>query len=618
MKDFFKAIFSIIAGTGRFITGIRNLIVNIIFFGIIGLLIYGYFYEQEPLQIPENSIVSLTLSGDIVEERRRDPGFDRYLEEYMGFEAQPQTMLLSDILDFIETAAYDDYVSMLVLNTKNLGNVGLDQLQVIGEALVDFQAQGKEVVAVQDMFTQKQYMLATYASTIIINPMGGVALQGFGSYGLYFNELLNKLKVNYNVFRVGEYKSAIEPITRNSMSKEAREQNSRWLANLWGEYKDIVASQRDVSVETLDGYINNFTVHLRQAGGDTAAVALNMKLVDKVLTRNELKRYLNESVGNDADEPLNLIKTSSYFSYIGPTPVYDNDFEDSVAIIVAEGNIVGGKQPAGIIGSESLSVKIRKAKDDDSVKAVVLRINTGGGSAFASEVIRQELLELKKAGKPVVVSMGAMTASGGYWISADADTIIASPSTLTGSIGIFGAIPTFEKSLAEVGVYSDGVGTTPFSSGLDITQQLSRPIREAIQLTVENGYDRFLDIVANGREMDREKVALLAEGRVYSGTDALEIGLVDKLGNLEDAVEDAANLAGLSDYSTRYIERESSFGDLLIDRFTGVMAAILPEGSDSYVTLLALAEKFRERGVQLPFFSDPAHVYAHSMLTIKI
>lgn len=611
MKDLIKAIATIFKYAGRTISVIRNTLFNLVFLFILFVLIAAFFSSETP-QLEDNSLLHLNLTGDIVEEPPTSDALGSALESLAGAEEQQRYVLLQDILDAIETAADDSAITAILLDLKNLGAVGINQMQAIGESLKTFRQQGKKVYAAEYFYTQKQYYLASYADTIVVNPMGGVDLHGFGTYPLYFKEAIDKLKVHYHVFKVGDYKSALEPFTRNSMSEYARSQNAQWLNDLWGNFTSDIAEQRGFSQQIIADYIENIAAKLAATNGDTAQLALDIGLVDKILTHNDLKRFLKKATQNASD---NLVTLNEYLNFVDQSYAFSNNGGNEVGIVVAEGKIVGGNQPAGIIGSESLGKLLRNARENHSVKAVVLRINSGGGSAFASEIIRQEILELKNAGKPVVVSMGAIAASGAYWISANADQIWASPTTLTGSIGIFGAIPTFEDTLAEMGVYSDGVGTTSLSAGLNVTQPLPESLKKSIQLTVNNGYDRFLSIVANGRGIDREQMELIAEGRVFSGLKAKELNLVDELGGLSGAVAAAADLAGLDDYDTVYIQREISFRDRLIQQLTTESVALFPD----FFTSSPLADiyyKTQRQFKNLLIMDDPHGIYADSMLQL--
>ena len=608
MKDLITSIFNIFKYIGRFFTFIRNFLMNmlliIIFIAIIIALI-----PREISLVPRGTVLRLDISGDIVEEKRLLSSLEKLFKEPFSFSLpQPETAL-QDILDVINMSAKDDSISVLLLNLKDMGHAGMNQLENIGQALLRFKESGKTVVAAEDYYTQSQYYLASYANRILLNPMGGVDIHGFGVYRLYFKDALEKLEVNYNVFKVGTYKSAIEPFTRNSMSPADKLQNELWLSALWQLYTDEIAKQRNISVEAIHYYTNNIAEALNSTNGDTAELALKTGLVDQIATRQETTSYLSSLTPFPSEEP-NIISSITYLDGITPSYTEDASHNPNIGLIIAEGTILPGKQPAGMIGGESLAMLIKETRENEQIKALVLRINSGGGSAFASEVIRQELLELKKSGKPIVVSMGTVAASGGYWIAADADEIWAAPSTITGSIGIFGAIPTFEKTLASLGIYSDGIGTTPLSTGLDLTQPLPEQLKAAIQHTIIYNYDQFLQIVANGRNLDKSKVAELAEGRVYDGQTAKTLGLVDNLGSLEDAIEAAGRLAGLKSFSTKYIRPSVSFKEQFLQFLTTTTAFW---GETSFIqnpVMLRIKNMISRQLDKVMFIDDPRGVYA--------
>jgi protease-4 len=602
--------FGILAFVGRMLTAIRNTVINGLLLVIIVIAVVAAFTDREPV-LMDNSILVLSLAGDIVEEKQPVSAIARFLEEMDNEEPQDQEILLQDIVHIIDSAADDKRITAILLDMERMGSAGLDQLQTIGSALKRFRKTGRQVIAAEDMYTQKQYYLASYADIVAINPMGGVDLHGFGAYSLYFREALEKLKINFHVFRVGTYKSAVEPIIRDSMSPEAREQNSLWLTSLWNSYVTDVISEREIGRSNVDAYTGSIDSLLAQTGGDTARLALKMGLVDKIWTRSQVRAHLSSIAGTSSERDYTSISSAEYLAMVGPAGTQGGDSPNKVGILVAQGNILPGKQPTGVIGGDTLAGLIREARKDESVKAVVLRINSGGGSAFASEVIRQELLELKKSGKPLVVSMGTVAASGGYWIAADADEIWASPTTITGSIGIFGAIPTFENSLAAVGIRSDGTGTTPLAAGLDLTQPLSPQLKQSIQLSVDHGYRVFLDIVEKGRKIGRERLDSIAEGRVFDGRTAQKIGLVDRLGDLNQAVAAAARLAKIEgDYDPIYIKRSQSFVEQVLETVAAEQAALKQLSTSSSPLLDGLRHILGVAMKQLPLLSDPRGIYA--------
>ncbi len=616
MKDLVVSILNIFRVLGKFLTGLRTWTLNIAFlmllFVIISLIINQNGTKPEPF-IRNSGILRLTLAGDIVEEKQVSDPFSKALNEQLGLTTLPQQTLLQDVLDVIDASATDDRVVAILLDLSHLGSVGLNQLQLIGHSLTEFKKSNKLVIAAEDFYQQKEYYLASFADEICLNPMGGVDLHGLGTFRLYFKDALERLKVHYNVFKVGSFKSAMEPITRNSMSHEAKTQNMRWLSTLWDTIKNDIIQEREIDPDVIEKYTENIPVELATAGGDAAKLALNAGLVDSIKTREELRNYLIEIGGKDSSGNFKQIRFSNYLKSISRSYINDGLSTSSVGIIVAQGPILNGEQPIGAIGGDSLAKMIRTAREDSTIKALVLRIVSGGGSVFASEIIRQEILEFKKSGKPFVVSMGTMAASGGYWIAADADEIWASPVTLTGSIGIFAAIPTFEESLASVGIHNDGVGTTSIASAYDLTRPISPLLKESITISLEHGYDQFLDIVSAGRAIDRTKVGEVAEGRVFAGKTALELGLVDKLGTMSDAIASAAKLADLQDYEAHYISRPLSVKDELLQLLSGTVSTWIAE-APLPPSVLSVATRLLFPVDTMLIFDDPKGLYAHCLL----
>lgn len=608
MKDLIFSVFNIFKYIGKFFAIIRNFFLNLLIVAITVVIIIALLPKKDT-QLPAATLLRLDISGDIVEEKKLISSYEKVLEEFLDIEASEPETALQDILDCIQAAAADERIVGISLNLKNMGHGGINQLQSIGEALKRFKETGKPIVAAEDYYTQSQYFLACFANRIILHPMGGIDIHGFGVYRLYFKEAVEKLKVNYNVFKVGSYKSALEPFTRNSMSPADRQQSELWLAALWQLFTEDIIKERNISPEALRFYTDSAAEALRTVEGDTAQLAIETGLVDQIATRQETTAYLTSLAPGFSQKP-NFFSSKDYLKTISPSYISETFSDSKVGLIIAEGNILPGKQPPGMIGGDSLANLIRKAREDSQVKALVLRINSGGGSAFASEIIRQEILELKKTGKPIVVSMGAVAASGGYWIAADADQIWASPSTITGSIGVFGAIPTFEKSLASLGIYSDGVGTTPLASGLNLTQPLPEQLKSIIQQSVDHNYDQFLQIVAQGRNIEKSKVATLAEGRVYDGRSAKTLGLVDELGSLENAITAAASLAGLTQFDTEYIRPPASTRDHFLRLLNSALSTLVQEVPLQIDFIQKLKLAMLKNIDEIHQLNDPRGIYA--------
>lgn len=587
---------------------ITNLIIAITI-----LLVLALFFQPQ-VKVPAGSALILAPTGDIVEKSTAISPISHIVNGFAGIPV-PRETLLQDILDVITTASRDDRIKLIVLSLSEMESVSLNQLDAIGRALALFQQTGKKVVAVDDQYSQSQYYLASFADEIYINPMGNVGLRGFAAIRLYLKDMIDKLAINFHIFRVGSYKSAIEPFVRNDMSEEAKMANRLWLTNLWEHYCRQVARNRSLKPQFLNTFINEMPRFLRQAGGSMSSMALAANLVDDIKTRDEIDRYLSSIVGRSADgTTFKNIHFSDYLKTITPSYTEGTQGGNHIGLIVAQGNIIYGRKVPGQISSEDLCSLIRTARNDGTVKALVLRIDSGGGSALASEQIRQELLLLRKAGKPLVISMGSMAASGAYWIAAAADRIIASPVTLTGSIGIFGIIPTFEETITKIGVHSDGITTTRMADAGDPTTSLPPELEETIQLSIEEGYDRFLTIVSEGREITKERVEKLAQGRIWDGGTAQELGLVDQLGHLEDAVAAAVELAKLRDYSTLYIREKEPAGSEIL-RQLGLEARYILERYQLIRTPVIpfLASIGRHFDLTL-FENDPAGIYLHSLL----
>lgn len=598
----------------RILNTTRLIILNLIFFGLVILFFAALSADKKDIKVPKNAALVLNLKGQIVEQKQEVNPADAFLAEAMGQEEDNPEVLLADVLLAIEKAKTDPNISILLLKLGMLQNSGLSKLQDIGKAIEDFKTSGKQVIAIGDSYSQAQYYIASYANDIWLNPKGWLLFEGFSSYPLYFKSALEKLSINQHIFRVGSYKSAVEPFIRDNMSPEAKEANKLWLNDLWTQYKTEVAEQRGIEISNFDDQAETLIAKLEAAKGNMAEYALQNDWVDELKTREQMRVALIDIVGKNKHNSFKAISFKNYLTTIKSPVIIDNPNTDKVAIIVAKGNILNGKQKAGTIGGTSTAKLLRKAREDDSIKAIVLRVDSPGGSAYASEIIRQEVEQLKASGKPVVASMGTYAASGGYWISASADKIIAAPSTITGSIGIFGLMMTFEDSLAKLGVYTDGVSTTDIG-GFGVTRPLEDNIAKLIQLNIDRGYQDFIQLVADARNMTLEEVDKIAQGRVWSGVKAKEIGLVDELGDLNDAVSAAATIAGLENYETKLIEKELSPMDKLLRDILGQTSKVLFK-SEPNINMVqagsidALFNKLKNQVSEIKDFNDPQGAYA--------
>ncbi|MCS6098867.1 signal peptide peptidase SppA [Shewanella baltica] len=589
------------------LNGTRKLILNLIFFGILAAIIIS-IGSSEDIQVEDNSALVLNLAGSIVDQKQQVDPLEAAFKQGQNANADGE-ILLADVLYVIDNAAQDQRISTLVLDLADLKRAGISKLQSIGDALNRFKESGKKVVAIGNYYEQNQYFLASFADTIYLNPQGGVSLDGLSMYNQYFKSALDKLKVKAHIFRVGTFKSAVEPYMRDDMSDAAREASSALLADVWQSYTQTVAGNRNIEPNSLVPDATTYLAELDKANGDSAAMAINMKWVDSLATTEDFRQTMLETVGKaSSGDSFKQVSFYDYLTLVTPLPSFVE--QDSVGIIVASGTILNGTQPAGQIGGESTAELLRKARFDKHVKALVLRVDSPGGSAFASEQIRQELLALKAAGKPVVVSMGSLAASGGYWISASADYIFATPTTLTGSIGIFGMITTFEDSLASIGVHTDGVSTSEWA-GLSVTRTLSPQVEAIIQRHIERGYLDFISLVAKERKMTIEQVDMIAQGRVWSGKKALELGLVDELGDLDEAIAKAAKLADMTLFDTRVIEQELTPEQRFMQQMFASVSSYLPASLSQSSMLERMLAQWTSSLKTLTSFDDPNNVYIY-------
>ena len=595
------------------VTVVRRFVGNLLFLLLVIFFISILFFDSEE-DVPDGAALILTPEGNIVEQKT-----ETIMSSFILGEAAQKETLLKDIIDVIDFAKDDDRIQMMVLDLRKMARAGISKLQDIGAALERFKSEGKQIIAFGDSFNQQQYLLAAHADRLYLSPMGTILLQGFGLYRMYYKTALEKLKIQFHAFRVGTYKSALEPFLRDSMSDYAKEANLAWLDVLWGDYKRVVSQQRGLDSQQMDDYVNNFPTYLAKADGDTAVAALHFGLVDELITRDQLRQELIEIVGRDKDGlTFKQIVFDEYLNRIKPTLMTDHLTKDKVGIIVASGIILDGEQPTGRVGGDTIAGLLIRARNNDQVKAVVMRVDSGGGSVTASEVISREIELTRDSGKPVFVSMGSVAASGGYWIAAQADQIWATPTTITGSIGIFGAFPTFEKSLKSLGITSDGVGTTKLSDAFDPSRPLNDVIAQSMNQMIERGYQRFIQRVAQGRNMEPEAVEKIAQGRVWAGTTAKDLGLVDQIGNLQDTIRAAAEQAHLKDYEITYITQPLTTREQLIKSFNRLIMAILNflQTSGHPVQTIYDTVIDREAG-HLLLAEDPAGLYAYCLNCIE-
>ena len=575
---------------------------NIIFlFAIlIGMVSFIGSIFSNNFEDPTDKALVINPMGPIVEQVA---GSNDPFDNLSG--AMPKELYVGDLLEVLEAAASDERVQNVLLRLDNISGTGQTVLYDVGVALQKIKDSGKNIVAIGDYYTRDGYYLASFANEIIMNPDGGIDFNGFGRSKLYYKSFLDKLKVDINIFKVGTFKSAVEPYLGNEMSEEAKEANLAYLNVLWDSWKEVVGSNRKITTEEIQFFVDNADKIFTETDNSMAEVFQNYGLVDMLLPRTKIRELLKEKYGLSKDKgSFAKISGFEYFQLLQSEKDIEI-FEDKIAVIVARGTIVNGVQPPGTIGGDSTSRLIREAHENENVKAIVLRVDSGGGGVFASEQIRQELLAAKEKGIKYIASMGNVAASGGYWISANADEIWASHNTITGSIGIFGIVPTFDRALNEIGINNDGVKTSKLDLSGDPTRPLSEGFSKIIQSSIEHGYKRFISLVGESRNMSLEDVDSIAQGRVWAGSKALELGLIDNIGNLESAIERVAELANINEYNTYYPTQQVNWREQLFNRFSGYVSWILPDFIKNNLILNQTVNAFKD----IDKLNDPKGLY---------
>jgi protease-4 len=600
------------------VDGIRK-ILHLFLLLVVFLLFFGLSAEV-PSVFPSGSALYIQPYGVLVEQLEGDP-YDRAIAELLG-DGLPQTRM-SDIVDALAYARDDDRIALVYLDLNSLGGGGLSKLQTVAAAIDDFQTSGKKVIARADYMGQQAYYLAAHADEIYLHPDGAVMLRGYGRFRTYYKDAIDLLRIDWNVFRVGTHKSFAEPYTRTDMSDEDRESSERLVGQLWTMYRTDVVAARGLEQGTVDDFTTNLVAHVTRTNGDIAIAARDLGLVDELMTRTEMQDYMTALVGESKRHSEDF-KSTDMHEYLAQMDMLHSDSfgEQNVAIVIASGNIVFGEQSPGSIGADSTASLLRRARNSDSVQAVVLRVDSPGGSAFAAEVIADEVKALRAAGKPVVASMSSVAASGGYSISMNADKIIASSSTITGSIGVIGMFPTYQRSLAAIGITTDGVGTTPLSGEFQPAREMSSETKQLFQLFIEDTYDDFISDVAASRGLEKSAVDQIGQGQVWIGTEALENGLIDELGTLEDAVDAAGMLAGLEEdeFGSFIIETELTPSEQVIVDFLGVASRSGVDISRWVSTpefITRFLNNIDESFVGMLKFDDPKGMYTHCLCDLN-
>jgi protease IV len=542
-------------GLGRGINITRLIVINVVFFGLLGIFLLLLFLGGRNNMVDDKTVLVLAPEGALVEQYSADP-LSRAVGRMSGDGVKQ--VQVRDMVRAIDAAAKDDRVSRIVLRPDRMQAGGFASLREVGAALDRFRAAGKPVLAWGASLDQGQYYLAAHADKVYIDPQGGVMATGLANYRLFYKDLLDRLGVQVHLFRVGQFKSAAEPFILDHASPESKEADAFWLGGLWSTWIDEVAAKRHIDAATLRADVDGFAERVRDARGSLAELAVEEKLVDGVATEQQFVQMLRKQgvPAGKKDQGFRQVDLGGYLTDRGLSNIDMLQTSPGVTVVVAEGEITGGKQAQGTIGGDSTAALIRDVRHDKRTRALVLRVNSPGGEVYAAEQIRREVELTREAGIPVVVSMGDVAASGGYWISMNANRIYAEPNTITGSIGIFGMFFTVPDTLAKIGVKSDGVGTGPLAGAFDITRPLDPKVGVLIQSIIDKGYRDFVGNVAKARGKDFATIDNIAQGRVWTGQQALERGLVDKLGSLDDAIRDAAQEANLGkDFNVRYAEK---------------------------------------------------------------
>ena len=603
---------SIVYGLWRGLDVLRRFLHLLVLLVVFGFVI-GALRGSVPA-IPVKAALLVAPEGDIVEQSTGDP-LERAVEEARG-QGHSET-LLWDLTDSLRAAAKDKRIQAVAIDLEKMDSAGQPTLEELARAIHEFRATGKKVIAYGNEMTQARYYLAAQADEIYLDPMGFVLVDGYARYRMFYKEALDKLGVDINVFRVGAYKSAVEEYTRSDMSPEDKEESGAYLGALWTSYQDAVTRARKLPPDALSKYVNTLSKTVPAAGGNAAQVAMEAGLVTGLKTQIEVEKRLIDLVGeDDTSGSFRSVSTSDYARIAHADMKIHADGKPRVGVIVAAGEILDGDQPPGTVGGDSTARLIRQARLDHNIHAIVLRVNSPGGSVMASEEIYRELLAMRTAGKPVVVSMSSLAASGGYYISAPADEIFASPATLTGSIGIFAIIPTIDKTLGKIGVTVDGVGTTPLAGQLRIDRPMSDESRTLLQSQIGRGYEEFLQRVSSGRKKTRDEVDSIAQGRVWAGNDAKRLGLVDQLGSFDDAVRSAARRAKLTDYDLEFVEPELTWAQELVLQLKSsaaktVVSALMDDKSRAFARVAQKLDPLTKEVDLLSRFTEPNKVYAY-------
>ena len=592
--------------------GLLRKVIGMASFLVVLVFLLSLFSSRLPT-IHNNSVLIVDPQGQLVDQLQGD-AYERAVNEVFG--EITSEVLVDDVIEALYYAKNDPRITLIVLRLDQLSGGGLSKLERIGIALDEVRESGKKIIAYADYYSQESYYLAARVNEIYLHPEGIFFPDGYSYYSNYYKDLINKIKVDWNIFRAGAYKTAVEPFIRNNMSAESMDSRSRIAGNLWNKYETDVISVRNLADKSISNYARDLLDDIEKEKTNVASIAYDMNLFDGLLTKDQVELQISEEL-NIAKVDFNE-HTIAFNDYLAVMRLDENsvDYEDNIAIIVASGEILNGKQAPGLIGGESTAMLLKKALYDESIHGVMLKIDSPGGSAFASEQILEQVIALQAAQKPVVVLMGSVAASGGYWIAMSADKIFASPVTITGSIGVFAMFPTLQNSLAELGIYTDGSGTNQWSGSFRIDREMSSEVKRLVQSQVDYGYDEFINKVSKHRNIPKDTVRTVAEGQIWTGAEALDNGLIDALGGFNDALNEIEALTNLSEteYGLIYLQPEISPTESLAISFLNTLHSLditflkSSSMSPAFDYLNSQIEQF-----MLPWlhFNDPKGLYAY-------
>jgi protease-4 len=598
------------------VDGFRKVIHLVLMIFVFVVMLAALGSGADAVKIKDGTVLLLNPSGVLVHELSSG---ELDLELLRMNDDPPPETLVRDVVRALRHAAEDDRIAAVLVDIDGLGGGGFTKLQDIAAAMRAFRESGKPMVSYSRWYGQNGYLLAAQADEVFVHDYGGVDIRGMGRWRLYYAEMFRKLGIDPHVFRIGEYKSFVEPYFRDDMSDEDRQSAEQWLGALWGEYQREVTQGRELASDALDQYAAGLTQALEDAGGDLARVNLEAGLVDAIHNEETFKAYMAERFGDSEDGEYNKVGFADYLTVADRENPPSSDDENKVGVVVVSGSIIDGSAGPGAAAGDSIAKLVRHAAEEDSIKALVLQVDSPGGSAFASEVISGAVATVSEAGKPVVVSMSSVAASGGYYVAAEADEIWAYSGTITGSIGVGAVLFTAPKLLERIGFTEDGLGTTPLSEQGRIGADMDEGLRRQVDAQIGRVYERFVGHVSQGRGMTFEEVDGIGRGRVWIGSDAASINLVDQIGTLKDAAESAAGLAGLEEgnYSVERIKRKRPFFTGLSEFFQLRLARLrqrLGMGSepDRFMDAVQQAREILNAELdQLAQLNDPRGFYYH-------